>query len=78
MILILSDENDLSTIHICEWLIYWGVPFFRINLEDSIVVERIYIKNKNDYDVVIVKNGTHRFSTRNVKAYWYSNSRFVE
>jgi hypothetical protein len=52
MILILSDEKDLSTIHVIEWLTYWNVPFFRINLEDEITVDKIYLKDKDSSDIV--------------------------
>jgi hypothetical protein len=31
MILILSQEDDISTIHIIEWLKHVNMPFFRIN-----------------------------------------------
>lgn len=71
MILILSEEKDVSTVHIIEWLIHWEIPFFRINQEDSIYIKKIQINNNNDCDAVFVKNKKDEISLKEIKAYWY-------
>jgi ATP-GRASP peptide maturase of grasp-with-spasm system len=67
----MSEELDLSTTHICEWLLHWKVPFFRINLEDTIEVEKIYLRNRTNWDIILCKNKKDILSIRSVRAYWY-------
>ena len=78
MILILSEEKDLSTVHIIEWLLYWGIPFVRINQEDRISIKRISINVQRKSEIILVKNGKEEISINQIKAYWYRRGFFFD
>ena len=71
MVLIMSDEKDISTIHVIEWLLHWRIPFFRINREDRIELEAISIANNAEIQISLVKNGQHRISLEDIRVCWY-------
>lgn len=39
MILIFSEENDISTTLVCKWLLYYNSDFLRINVETPVKIE---------------------------------------
>lgn len=46
MILILSENNDLTTDKVIEWLTYWGIKgIIRMNEDDKVSVKRIDIQS---------------------------------
>ena len=53
MILIMSDCDDLSTIHIIKWLIHWDIPFIRIDRDDKFFLEAIEINNASEPRYII-------------------------
>jgi len=71
MILIISEEKDVSTVHIIEWLLHWDIPFFRINNEDQITIKKIHFKRNGEPDVLLIKNQKDKIALKDIKAYWY-------
>lgn len=74
MILILSDRNDLSTIHICQWLQYWRVPFFRIDGEDDVFLERLSLRPGEDAQFILQCNN-RRLVLDDIRCSWYRRGR---
>lgn len=68
MILIISVEYDYSTIQVTQWLQHLGVPFFRINGEDSYKVKLVEIGTKQHF---IIYNQKEELRLSDVKASWY-------
>lgn len=70
MILLFSQENDLSTNEVIDWLIHYKQDFVRINIDE---------KNSYQNQLLISNNITHCNITHNdktinlkkVKSYWY-------
>jgi hypothetical protein len=71
MLLILSDEKDISTIHIIEWLLHWNMPFFRINREDRVEVQKVLLGDDGEANVTLIKNQKDCINLNEIKAYWY-------
>lgn len=61
MILIISEDNDNSTNHVIDWLIYYGQKFQRINEEIRCDVNEILINNEkqqpSQYSVIWHRKG---------------------
>lgn len=68
MIFILSDENDLSTNHIIDWLSYYNEKFIRINRGDKIKISWIDLQ-KPDFEIIVNNKQVIRYS--DVKSFWY-------
>lgn len=56
MILIISTEDDVSTSHVIDWLIYFGADFIRINSSDLFEID--YFELTNDGFDCIIENVT--------------------
>lgn len=69
MVLIMSQYGDNSTVYICRWLLHWGVPFERIDLEETYELEGVNL-NKNGVDFII-RNGEKRIKMSEVRSVWY-------
>ena len=69
MVLIMSRDNDYSTIQITQWLKYFGMPFIRINQEDSYKITKIEIGDKIDFELCSNLGLNIFFS--NIKSVWY-------
>jgi ATP-GRASP peptide maturase of grasp-with-spasm system len=69
MILILSDENDTSTNHVIDWLIYYKAGYVRINLETPVIIKNITINNEELS--ILVEINKHIFDLCKFTAYWY-------
>ena len=39
MVLIISENSDISTNHVIEWITSTGYPFVRINCEDKVEIK---------------------------------------
>lgn len=74
MILIISDRNDLSTIHICQWLHSWRVPFFRIDGEDDVYLERLSVRPDEAPQLILQCNG-RRLAMDDIRCSWYRRGR---
>lgn len=64
MVLIISNNTDISTLHVIEWLEYLNIKWFRINAQDKISLKFI----KNDIEIV-KKNKSYKVS--NITSVWY-------
>lgn len=69
MILIMSSENDYSTIDVSKWLKYYNAPFIRIDGENYFKIENIQIGEKNDF--LIFNNTKEVLLFSNIKSVWY-------
>lgn len=69
MILILSEEKDLSTTQVIEWLNFLNKKWIRINVEDIIKIECL----DNDF-VLSTKNLFFKFS--DINSFWYRRGFF--
>ncbi len=83
MILILSEQNDITTYKVCEWLYNLSVPF--LNIDNNInIINIIYINNNkkeiifkykgkqyslDDFTVVWNRRGFFRFSMPSLSAF---------
>ena len=74
MILIMSDCDDLSTIHIIKWLIHWDIPFIRIDRDDKFFLEAIEINNASEPRYIIF-NDKKSIRVNDIKASWYRRGR---
>jgi glutathione synthase/RimK-type ligase-like ATP-grasp enzyme len=75
MILILSQEFDVSTLNIIEWLEYYKVKYWFISDNDKISIEQIGI-TQNEITFNILINGTNKLNINEIKSYWYRRSNF--
>lgn len=46
MVLIISEEKDLITNDVIDWLIYYNYPFIRINPTTKVEIENFIISNR--------------------------------
>jgi hypothetical protein len=68
MILILSENNDLTTDKVIEWLNYWEVKnIIRVNEDDKIIVKEIDI-HKN---TIILKFNNSDIDLSDVDFFWF-------
>ena len=65
MILIISNEMDLSTDEVCQWLYHKNANYFRVNSQDSLYIENISVSKNQDFDITI-------FSTFKLYYFWGS------
>ena len=65
MILILSDESDISTDNVIKWLIYNGVSHLRLNTSDEIEIISVSINN------FLIRKNDIIINSDNITSYWY-------
>ena len=80
MILIMSDETDHSTQYVINWMIYLGIPYFRINETSSILVDYFSVKNgKFSFKLSITSPylaTPFSICANDIKGYWYRRGSF--
>lgn len=67
-LLIFSQEDDLATTQVLQWLLKAGTSFFRINEEDAAYVEQLSPAAPQD---AIINIRHKQVSLRHVKSIWY-------
>lgn len=71
MICIISNESDISTSHVIEWLIHYKVPFVRINGEDRFSLINFNL-SKNSFSCIIKNIESNKIIEINsIKCLWY-------
>ncbi|PKO96527.1 MAG: grasp-with-spasm system ATP-grasp peptide maturase [Bacteroidetes bacterium HGW-Bacteroidetes-6] len=76
MVLIISEESDITTTEVIKWLLYYKYPkekIIRINDNSLINIEKIIIGNiKNDLIISVDTNNTKlKLNLNNIKSVWY-------
>ena len=69
MILILSNNDDLSTDEIIDWLIFKGEEYFRINGGDYVTLDKLTIDS--DGAQTIIKCRNTQINLKDLKSFWY-------
>lgn len=70
MLLILSEKGDLSTNDVIDWLVYFNVPFIRLNSDESNGIE-LSVENNQSGIICTIKTDNHYFSLHEITAFWY-------
>lgn len=70
MILLMSEYGDNSTVYVSQWLVYWGVPFVRIDAEETYYLEELSLNNI-DFDFVVSNRKGKVIRMSEIKAVWY-------
>jgi ATP-GRASP peptide maturase of grasp-with-spasm system len=71
MVLIISEENDLSTKDVAEWLFYYRVQFQILFPNDYLTLKSV----DNDYSIII--NDEKEFLLNDIKSIWYRRGHFT-
>ncbi|MGB0861999.1 MAG: grasp-with-spasm system ATP-grasp peptide maturase [Saprospiraceae bacterium] len=69
MILIISEERDISTNHVIDWLIYYKQDYLRINISTSVTIKQVMVSKESEK--IILKAGEAEFNLYDIKGYWY-------
>ena len=75
MVLLLSQEYELSTEDVIDWLHYFKQNFIRVNQEDVISLLNISMDKNNKWVIKFSKN-SESIELKKVKSYWYRRGRF--
>jgi ATP-GRASP peptide maturase of grasp-with-spasm system len=70
MVLILSDESDLSTIDVIRWLDYYSHKWIRIGLDNKISVQSLHMDG-SEYRFVITTERGEIINSEELTSYWY-------
>lgn len=70
MILIISDNNDVSTNDVIDWLYFHKLSFFRINDTDKIQLKFLSISNDN-LNIALQVNDNVIIKIDEIKSFWY-------
>jgi ATP-GRASP peptide maturase of grasp-with-spasm system len=70
MILILSETHEESTDQVLEWLMHYKVPFVRINQDDKVELQQLYITQEG-LSFTLLINNERRIRSADIKAFWY-------
>jgi len=76
MILILSEEKDLTTHEVVDWLNYYNAPFVRINTENLAFQNFEVSTNSIVPDNYSLQINNQKIELVDVKAYWYRRGNF--
>jgi len=76
MVLILSEETDLTTNEVTDWMEFYNVPFFRINKEMPIRLNHLKLSNNYSSSFCIDIGEGNQINSKNVQAYWYRRGNF--
>ncbi len=71
IILILSDENDISTEQVIDWLTFNEYDFVRLNRTDELVFNKLYINELGEYDFEIHTKTYGIIKYSQIKSFWY-------
>ena len=69
MILILSEETDVSTSDVIEWLTSFGAQCIRINTEDELKINLISLNETEN--VVLNSNNGDEIDLSKINSFWY-------
>ena len=77
VILIVSNENDQSTVDVIEWLLHYGVVFHRINFSTRVRIVELSLGNeKFVFEYLGLDNNWIRVDCDDLKSYWYRRGNF--
>ncbi len=68
-ILIGSEEYDVSTERVCQWIDYYGYKFIRLNIEDTFQAR--YINMSDNFDIDIDVPGKYNFKFSEIRSFWF-------
>src|SRR5690554_7302076 len=71
MILILSDENDISTEQVIDWLVFYKQKYIRLNRTDILTFEDIFLDENGEFDFTIYTQRYGRFKYSEIDSFWY-------
>jgi glutathione synthase/RimK-type ligase-like ATP-grasp enzyme len=72
MVLIISEEDDLSTQVVIDWLVHFKKDFTRINNSDKVRVRGIKITNDSlDFEILGKGLLTYSLLSSEIKSFWY-------
>ena len=71
MILILSDENDVSTDQVIDWLDDMGKDYFRINRTNIIEIDQLRLDNFGQVDFSLIIDHEKKIKYSEITSYWY-------
>jgi ATP-GRASP peptide maturase of grasp-with-spasm system len=71
MILILSEIDDASTVHVIHWLKFWSIPYKRIDKEDRFNISRFEINQDGSVCITLVNQFNKTIELNQIKANWY-------
>jgi ATP-GRASP peptide maturase of grasp-with-spasm system len=74
MILIFSEENDLSTDEVVDWLLNNNKTFLRLNSTSGLKIDRAFL-SENKWEIVL-EHGTFRIDLSKLTSFWYRRGRF--
>jgi len=70
MILLLSEEYELSTEEVIDWILHYKKHFIRINQEDKPFQFTIHKEETSDWKVALT-NGSQSIGFDAIESYWY-------
>ncbi|MCB0527510.1 MAG: grasp-with-spasm system ATP-grasp peptide maturase [Saprospiraceae bacterium] len=76
MILILSEEGDITTNEVMDWLAFYRLPYLRINEEDRIQLDRFSISEKGDLAFTI-RLHRHLLHSADITGFFYRRGFFL-
>lgn len=71
MILILSDENDVSTEQVMDWLLYYDQKCIRLNRTDIITFDQLTVSDSGDTDFQIITQRFGAIHYSEITSFWY-------
>ena len=71
MILILSEKGDIATNRVIDWLRFYKVAYFRLNLESKKEIVELSINNHGQNVLKIIVDDTELVDLSNIKSCWY-------
>ena len=79
MVLIFSNDDDLTTNTVIDWILYYGGNFVRINQDDILELESLFLtNNKVDFTLIIKeKNGClkSKITYSELQSVWFRRGR---
>jgi ATP-GRASP peptide maturase of grasp-with-spasm system len=72
MVLIISQDDDYSTLEIIKWLIYYNVSYIRVNSQDKVQLEELDIQSKT----FIFKIDGKIVNLADISYIWYRRGKF--
>jgi hypothetical protein len=78
MVLIVSEDKDLSTRFVIDWLYFSKKKFVRVNDSDKLTLINFEISDSG-FDFYISVNGASNFSFKasEIKSYWHRRGHFT-
>ena len=74
MVLIISEERDISTKRVCNWLLYNKVPYIVVYEIDILLNLSLYISN-NEINFTAEFQHFKKFKLSEITAFWYRRGR---